>query len=103
MTDQTPHPHFPATFDAPLLLDRSGSAIFGRNVLAELVIGIEAAPGRANVKETPGSCRIGCAAFMDDLALIDALGRVANARSHHQTGAPEAHHTELAGAATDLQ
>jgi hypothetical protein len=39
MTDQAPHPHFPAILDARLLLDRSGSAIFGRNVLAELVTG----------------------------------------------------------------
>jgi hypothetical protein len=59
MTDQTPHPHFPATFDAPLLLDRSGSAIFGRNVLAELVIGIEAALAEPTSKRRLGPVVLG--------------------------------------------
>jgi hypothetical protein len=104
MTDQTPHPHFPATLDGRLLLDRSGSAIFGRNVLAELVTGIEAALAEPTSKRRLGSVVVGCAAFMDDPALIDALGRVANAcNRNHKTGAPEAHHTELAGAATAQQ
>jgi hypothetical protein len=79
MSDRMPYPHFPVTLDARLMLGRSGSAIFGRNVLAELVTGIEMALAEPTSKRRLGPVVLGCAAFMDDPALIDALGRVANA------------------------
>jgi len=55
-----------------------GEAVFGRDVLANLVASLAEATRRRRTERSWGPGVLGCAMWMDDPELIDVLGRMAN-------------------------
>lgn len=53
--------------------------MFGRDVLASLVAGLDEATRRRRTQRWWGPAALGCSMWMDDPQLIDVLGRMANA------------------------
>jgi hypothetical protein len=71
-------PAFPSDADDYLRLGAHGEAYFGRDVLRGLIAGLRVAASRPRSETWWGPGVLGCAMWMDDPDLIEALGEMAN-------------------------
>lgn len=75
----TPSLQFGPEFDHLISRAGHGEAAFGRNVLDALVAPLREAAAHPRSERSWGPGVLGCAMWMDDAELIDALGQMANA------------------------
>lgn len=76
VTEPTP-PAFPAGMNK-MVEHASGEAVFGLDVLDKLVASLEKAAAVPRTSRSWGPGVLGCAMWMDDPALLEVLGRMAN-------------------------